>query len=190
MSFRQALLDALRQPPGSAVAAAGQEAQRAVGLSFHLDSSMLPYRDGFHRMMTTLRDIEPGNRMLRNFAHSIPTHSLLVYHVHHARDAGVILGHDGTVCWYYHLGALAAHAALLQTTDDDLTHEQRDAIAAYDLLSKSWGFLESGRAHANIQPGDRLDLDHARRTFRNELMNQGRGANAQAHGQASGGMRV
>ncbi|AOB30625.1 hypothetical protein AKI39_07870 [Bordetella sp. H567] len=191
LAFRQTLLDAVHRSPATTGANAPDAAGvRPVGLRVNLHHNMLPYKDGFHRMLTTLRDSEAGNRMLRGFAQMVGTPAIEVLHADHPGDAGLICGHDGVVYWYYHVGSLAAHAALLQTTGHDLTHEQRDACAAFDLLLKSWESLDLGRANGVVKPGDRLDLDYARRSFRNELCNDARGAWALGRGDASAGMRV
>lgn len=191
VAFRQAMLDARHQPAAIAAADAPNPAgAQAVGLRVNLNDSMPPYKDGFHRMLTTLRDSEAGNRMLRGFAQSIATQALEVYHVDHPGDAGLFLGHNGIVCWYYHVGSLAAHAALLQTTEDDLPHEQRDACAAFDLLFRSWESLDLGRSTGTLQAGDRLDLDYARRSFRNELIDGTRVQAGPARIDAAAGLRV
>jgi hypothetical protein len=187
ISFRNALLDAARQPAQAApVATPESSAQERVGLRANLDNNMIPYQESFNRLITTLRSIEPGRQMLRGFAHAIPTHSMHVYHAERPRDAGVLMGDDGAIYWHYNVGALAAHAALMQFTDEDLTHDQRDACAAFDLLFKSWQSLEDGQG----RPGDRLDLDFARRSFREDLTNDAAGYMPVGHGNQLGGMRV
>jgi hypothetical protein len=191
LAFRNALAAAMRQAPATAAANAADAAgSQSVGLRVNLYSNMLPYKDSFHRMLTTMRDSEAGNRMLRGFAQIIKTPAIEVLHADHPGDAGLLLGHDGVIYWYYHVGSLAAQAALLQTTGDDLTHEQRDACAAFDLLLKSWESLDMGRPGGLVQPGDRLDLDYARRSFRNELINDARGSTAPGRGDTSAAMRV
>ncbi|ANN66250.1 hypothetical protein [Bordetella bronchialis] len=168
--FRQALLDATRHAPAAfAAAASPDQAGPGVGLHFNVDSGMARYREGFRRMLTTLRAVEPGKQLCRDIALAIPAQAMEVYHVDHPGDAGILLGHNNVVFWYYNIDAIAAHAALLHITDDDLSHEERDACAAFDLLRKSWESL--AREPGHLQPGDRLDLDLARRAFRGDLMN-------------------
>lgn len=191
LAFRKALVTAMRRASATAAPDAADTAGlQRVGLRVNLYPNMLPYKDGFHRMLTTLRDSEAGNHVMRGFAQMIGTPAIEVLHADHPGDAGLLQGHNGVVYWYYHVGSLAAHAALLQTTGDDLTHEQRDACAAFDLLIKSWESLDMGRPAGLVQPGDRLDLDYARRSFRNELASDVPGSRALDRGDTSLGMRV
>jgi hypothetical protein len=187
ISFRNGLLDATRQTAHAAPAAilAGSEEER-VGLRASLNINMTLYQDGFRRLLTTLRSIEPGWQMLRSLARTLPEPRLDVYHVEHPCDAGVFMGDNGAIVWHYNVGALAAHAALIQITDDDLTHDQRDACAAFDLLFKSWQSLEAGQTRS----GDRLDLDFARRSFREDLINNAAGYMPGVHSYQWGDMRV
>src|SRR5262249_10638403 len=139
-AFREALLEAMHASrytsvmeapaaakPGASLAVPAEIKQPSAGLNVNLDVNMLPYKDGFQRMLTTLRAIAPGLQMLQGFARDIQTHSIEVCHVDHPADAGIRMGGSGYIYWYYNLDAVTAHAALLQTTSDDLTHEQRDA---------------------------------------------------------------
>ncbi|HTJ98201.1 MAG TPA: hypothetical protein VL522_01180 [Bordetella sp.] len=187
ISFQNALLDAARQTAHAApVAILPDSGEEPVGLRANLNSNMTLYQDGFHRLVMTLRSIEPGRQMLRSLALATPTRSLEVYHVERPCDAGVFLGNNGAIHWYYNVGALAAHAALIQITDDDLTHAQRDACAAFDLLFKSLQSLEDRQAG----PGDRLDLDFTRRSFRENLLNDAAGYMPGIHSYQVGDMRV
>ncbi|CAM3502529.1 hypothetical protein BOSP111201_09065 [Bordetella sputigena] len=177
MAFRQSLLDIMRHAPIATAEKSTQNGHAHVGLRFELNDNMAPYRDGFHRALVTLRGIPLGCQLLKDLADVIAGHTLHVYHVDLARDAGVLLGLDASVHWYYNVGAATAHGALLQVTDDDLTQEQREACAAFDILRKSWESLQRDHnvAAPRVEPGQRLDLDLARRAFRDNLMDDHRG---------------
>ncbi|ARP80882.1 hypothetical protein CAL12_08535 [Bordetella genomosp. 8] len=186
MAFRQELLDTIR-PAGEAPAPVAESARNGyaqVGLRFNLDDNMAAYRDGFQRALLTLRGAPLGARLLKALADVIAARTMHVYHAGVARDAGILLGHDGSAHWYYNVGAAAAHGALLQFTDDDLTQDQREACAAFDILRKTWESLcrESGAGTPRIAAGQRLDLDRARRDFRDDLMDVHRGYGAPAAG--------
>jgi hypothetical protein len=177
MAFRRALLDTPRHAPIATAAKPAQNGHAHIGLRFDLDDNMAAYRDGFQRALLALRGNPLGCQLLKDLADVIPARTLHVYHVDHARDAGVLLGPDASVHWYYNVSAATAHGALLQVTDDDLTQEQREACAAFDILRKSWESLERDHnaAAPRIDPGQRLDLDLARRAFRDNLMEDHRG---------------